>query len=138
MLSPLLYPSLSPLPSISCSLVHIVRDGFRTVNIHLANFRPSCCRCLLRIPVSVSVSVSVFRLKDGMVFNLSVGLQDVPLSAEERKGSGAKDMETFSVLIAGRNYKLRLKKTLTCSAGLFFLRLMFFFFCRPVLVTIVL
>lgn len=39
-----------------------------------------------------------------MVFNLSVGLQDVPLSAEERKGSGAKDMDTFSVLIAGRTY----------------------------------
>lgn len=41
------------------------------------------------------------RLKDGMVFNLSVGLQDVPLSASERKGSGAANMETFSVMIAG-------------------------------------
>lgn len=41
------------------------------------------------------------RLKDGMVFNLSVGLQDVPLSVSERKGSGAADMETFSVMIAG-------------------------------------
>eukprot|EP00752_Nemacystus_decipiens_P016325 g14600.t1 len=40
------------------------------------------------------------KLKNGMVFNLSVGLQEVPLSVEERKGSGAKDMETFSVLIA--------------------------------------
>ncbi|CAM9636027.1 unnamed protein product [Scytosiphon promiscuus] len=40
------------------------------------------------------------KLKDGMVFNLSVGLQDVPLSASERKGFGAAEMETFSVMIA--------------------------------------
>lgn len=44
------------------------------------------------------------RLKDGMAFNLSVGLQGVPLSAEERKGSGAKDMEAFSMVIAGQSY----------------------------------
>ena len=41
------------------------------------------------------------RLKEGMVFNLSVGLQDVPLSEEERKGSGAASMDKFSTLIAG-------------------------------------
>lgn len=41
------------------------------------------------------------RLKDGMVFNLSVGLQDVPLSEDERRGSGAASMETFSIMIAG-------------------------------------
>ena len=43
------------------------------------------------------------RLKDGMAFNLSVGLQGVPLSPEERKGSGAKDMEAFSMVIAGQS-----------------------------------
>lgn len=42
------------------------------------------------------------RLKDGMAFNLSVGLQGVPLSPEERRGSGAKDMEAFSMVIAGQ------------------------------------
>lgn len=36
-----------------------------------------------------------------MVFNLSVGLQDVPLAVDERKGSGAEGMETFSMIIAG-------------------------------------
>ncbi|CAM9487349.1 unnamed protein product, partial [Laminaria digitata] len=40
------------------------------------------------------------KLKDGMVFNLSVGLQDVPLGVDERKGSGAASMETFSMIIA--------------------------------------
>ncbi|CAM9902691.1 unnamed protein product [Ascophyllum nodosum] len=40
------------------------------------------------------------KLKEGMVFNLSVGLQDVPLSEEERKGSGAASMDKFSTLIA--------------------------------------
>lgn len=40
------------------------------------------------------------KLKDGMAFNLSVGLQGVPLSPEERRGSGAKDMEAFSMVIA--------------------------------------
>lgn len=42
------------------------------------------------------------RLKDGMVFNLSVGLQGVPLSEDERKGSGAANMEAFSMVIAGQ------------------------------------
>lgn len=37
-----------------------------------------------------------------MVFNLCVGLQDVPLSKEERKGSGSEGMETFSAMIAGQ------------------------------------
>lgn len=37
-----------------------------------------------------------------MVFNLSVGLQGVPLSEDERKGSGAASMEAFSMVIAGR------------------------------------
>lgn len=46
--------------------------------------------------------VTPIRLKAGMVFNLSVGLQEVPLSPSERKGSGAEKMETFSVVIAGR------------------------------------
>lgn len=53
----------------------------------------TCFRCVLRN-----------RLKDGMAFNLSVGLQGVPLSPEERKGSGAKDMETFAMVIAGRSF----------------------------------
>ena len=41
-----------------------------------------------------------------MVFNLSVGLQDVPLGVDERKGSGAANMETFSMIIAGTHYML--------------------------------
>lgn len=48
------------------------------------------------------VHVWWIRLKDGMVFNLCVGLQDVPLSKEEKKGSGAEGMETFSAMIAGQ------------------------------------
>lgn len=48
------------------------------------------------------VGVWWIRLKDGMVFNLCVGLQDVPLSKEEKKGSGAESMETFSAMIAGQ------------------------------------
>lgn len=41
------------------------------------------------------------RLKDGMAFNLSVGLQGVPLPENERRGSGAQSMQTFAMVIAG-------------------------------------
>ncbi|CAM9230410.1 unnamed protein product [Ectocarpus sp. 4 AP-2014] len=40
------------------------------------------------------------KMKDGMVFNLSVGLQDVPLSTADKKGGSSYQMETFSVIIA--------------------------------------
>ncbi|CAM9140596.1 unnamed protein product, partial [Discosporangium mesarthrocarpum] len=40
-----------------------------------------------------------FRLKEGMVLNLSVGLQGVPLSSKDRQGTNMA-METFSVMIA--------------------------------------
>lgn len=36
-----------------------------------------------------------------MVFNLSVGLQDVPLSTADKKGGSSYQMETFSIMIAG-------------------------------------
>lgn len=55
----------------------------------------------LVLVVAAVLRVRVGRLKDGMAFNLSVGLQGVPISEAERKGSGAEGMQTFAMVIAG-------------------------------------